>query len=298
MFSKQTTKQTKIFFSFLSSSNRTFNPLIEISIPNEFNTLQDTYGPYITIETKDEQRRVCEIRCIYPLDPSNSFRIYVFFSRHYPIVSQLNLRFKFFSLNRDEYFKSFHIRIQMIFNETSSKCFYLGQLCLHKCLMKLKAFFEAYSKQDNVLYTMRKFSIDKQQSQQRDDSIDNSDFDSPNQLSSFQSSSSQQHKNPNRFFELSFSSARTPTDNSISASPSIRANQRICGARFAGGTYLICFGRTVNHQQIPQSAPPTINAINDGLLTRPVPPPLHMRSISLTVTKSRGNSSTDEYSSR
>lgn len=277
---------------FLFRSNRTFSPSVEISIQNEFNTLLDTYGPYITIEMKDEQRRVCQIRCIYPLDPSNSFRIYIFFSRHYPIISQLNLRFKFFSLNHDEYFKSFHIRIQIIFNEISSKCFYLGQLCLHKCLMKLKAFFEFYSKQENILYNMKRLSVDKQQ---RDESMDNSEFDSPNQLSS---SHQQQNRNSNQLFELSFSSVRTTNENSISNSPSIRANQRTCGARFAGGTYLICFGRISNQQQTPQSAPPIVNTINDGLLTRPVVPPIHMRSISLTVTKSRGNSGTDEHSSR
>lgn len=117
--------------------------------------------------------------------------------------------------------------------------------------------------------------------------MNNSDLDSP--------INNHQKRNSNRIFDLSFSSTHT-NDNKISNSPSIRATPRTCGARFSGGTYLICFGRIINLQQQPTSAPPILNTINDGLINRPHP--LHIRSISLTVTKSRGNSGTDEQSSR
>ncbi len=269
-----------------SSSDRTYNPSTEISLQNEFNCLYDTYGPYIVVETKDEQHRICILRCVYPFDNSGSFRIYLFLSRHYPVISQLFVRFKLSSINNDERIKSFQTSIQIIFDETSHKCFYYGQLCLHTCLFKLKNFFHSYSKQEKLSIN---FIINKSSKNQRDESMNNSDFDSSNEILN------NHPKNSNRIFELSFSTIRT-NDNQIANNPSIRANPRTCGARFVGGTYLICFGRILNLQQIPTSAPPILNSINDGLITRA--PPLHMRSISLTVTKSRGNSSTDDQSSR
>jgi hypothetical protein len=103
------------------------------------------------------------------------------------------------------------------------------------------------------------------------------------------------NKNSNRIFDQL--SSIHASDSHISNSPSIRAYPRTCGARFVGGTHLICFGRTLNlSQQQPTSAPPILNSINDGLINRSSP--FHMRSISLTVTKSRGNSGTDDQSSR
>jgi hypothetical protein len=102
-------------------------------------------------------------------------------------------------------------------------------------------------------------------------------------------------KNSTQIFDLSSSSIRT-NDNQILNGPSIRAKPRTCGARFAGGTYLVCFGRILNLQEQPSSAPPILNSINDGLINRSQR--LHIRSISLTVTKSRGNSSTEDQSSR
>jgi hypothetical protein len=174
-----------------------------------------------------------------------------------------------------------------MFDETSYKCFYSGQLCLHTCLLKLKKLFNSYYKQEKLSTNIILNKLNKKQ--QHDESINNSDFDSPNEIIN------NHEKNSNRIFDFSFSSKRI-NDSQISNSPSIRANPRTCGARFAGGTYLICFGRILNLQQHPTSAPPILNSINDGLINRPHP--LHIRSISLTVTKSRGNSSTDEQASR
>ena len=97
------------------SSDRTYNNSTEISIENELNSLHDTYGPYIIVEIKDAQRRMCVIRCIYPFDGFGSFRICLFLSRHYPVISQLFVRFKLSSINNnDEYFKTFQTRIQTI----------------------------------------------------------------------------------------------------------------------------------------------------------------------------------------
>jgi hypothetical protein len=253
---------------------------------NEFNSLHDTYGPYIIIELKDEQHRICILRCIYPFDGSGSFRIYLILSRHYPIISQLFVRFKYSLINNNERLKLLQTHIQTMFDETSYKCFYSGQLCLHTCLLKLKNLFNSYYKQEKLSINIIKNQLNKKQN---DESINNSDFDSPNGIII------NHEKNLNRIFDFSFSSTRL-NDSQISNSPSIRANPRTCGARFTSGTYLICFGRTLNLQEQPSSAPPILNSINDGLINRPHP--LHIRSISLTVTKSRGNSSTDEHASR
>jgi hypothetical protein len=119
------------------SSDRSRNNSTEISIQNELNSLHDTYGPYLIVEIKDEQRRMCILRCIYPFDGSGSFRIYLILSRHYPIISQLFVRFKLSSIHHtNEQLKMFQRRIQTIFDETSYKCFYSGQICLHTCLLK------------------------------------------------------------------------------------------------------------------------------------------------------------------
>ena len=269
------------------SSDRTGNITTEVSIHNELNSLHDTYGPYIIIEIKDEQRRMCVVRCIYPFDGSGSFRIYLFLSRHYPIISQLFVRFKLLSMNNhnDERLKFFQTRIQTIFDETSYKCFYHGQLCLHICLSKIKHLFNSYYKQEKISSTILTIKFSKKQ---REESINSFDFDSPNGVDS-------NNNINNRIFDQPSISVHT-NDSQISNSPSMRANSRTCGARFAGGTHLICFGRTSNLQQQQQPAPTSAPPILDGLINRSSP--FHMRSVSLTVTKSRGSSSTDEQPSR
>ncbi|CAF3117147.1 unnamed protein product [Rotaria sp. Silwood2] len=279
----------------------------EVSIHNELNSLHDTYGPYIVVEIKDEEHRMCVLRCVYPFDSSGSFRIYLFLSRHYPIISQLFVRFKLLTNNNnDERLKLFHIRIQTIFDETSNKCFYYGQLCLHKCLLRLKYLFDLYYKQEKLCSTIITNTINKKQSEELIHSLD---LDSSNAIIIINNNNNNNHnnnsnnKNSNRIFDQLPSPSICPSNSQILNNPSVRANPRTCGARFTGGTYLICFGRTLNlqqynqqqQQQQPTSAPPILNSMNDIFINRPQP--VHMRSMSLTVTKSRGNSSTDEHSS-
>ncbi len=247
--------------------------------------MHDTYGPYIIVEIKDAQRRMCVLRCIYPFDGFGSFRICLFLSRHYPIISQLFVRFKLSSINNnDEYFKTFQTRIQTIFDETSYKCFYSGQLCLNTCLNKLKHLFYLYNKQEQKLSST--IITNKSNTKQHNELINSLDLDSPNGIN-------HNNKNLNKIIDQLLLT-RT-NDSQIPNGPKIRTKSRTCGARFAGGTLLICFGRTLNpqQQQSPTSAPPIMT---DGLIGRRSP--FHMRSISLTVTKSRGSSSTDEQSSR
>lgn len=236
---------------------------------------------------KDEQRRICIVRCIYPLDSSGSFRIYLVLSRHYPIISELFIRFKCSAIDDSEAIKKVQMRIQALLGETSYKCFYYGRICLHTCLLKLKRFFYSFSKQEKSSTNTRTNQSNKKH---REESLYyHSDMDSPTGMPHQPPSSS------NRVFDFSLSSPRV-NDSLSSNDPSIRGSRRTCGARFAGGTYLICFGRTLNLQQPPSSAPPILNTMTDRIINRPVP--LHIRSISLTVTKSRGNSGTEDQSSR
>lgn len=237
---------------------------------------------------KDEQRRICIVRCVYPLDSSGSFRIYLILPRHYPVISELFIRFKCSSTDDNEMLKKLQVRIQTLLGETSYKCFYYGRICLHTCLLKLKRFFSSLSKPDKSPVNIRTSQSSRKQ---REDSryCHQSDMDSPTEILQQLPASS------NRVFDFSLSSPRV-NDSLALNDPTIRAIRRTCGARFAGGTYLICFGRTLNLQQPPSSAPPILNTINDRIINRPVPS--HIRSISLTVTKSRGNSGTDDPSSR
>ena len=235
---------------------------------------------------KDQQRRICIVRCIYPLDGSGSFRIYLILSRHYPVISQLFVRFKSSPISSDESMKSIQTRVQTLLDETSYKCFYYGQICLHTCLLKLKKFFHSFYTPEKSLTNGR---ITKSNKKQREESIHrHSDFESPNGILNHS------HPSSHRIFDFSLSSPRV-SESLASNDPSMRATRRTCGARFASGTYLICFGRTLNLPQPPSSAPPILNTINDRLMSRPVP--AHIRSISLTVTKSRGNSGTEDQSS-
>ncbi|CAF3733244.1 unnamed protein product [Rotaria sordida] len=284
----------------------------EVSIYNELNSLQDTYGPYIVVDIKDEEHRMCVIRCIYPFDSAGSFLIYLFLSRHYPIISQLFIRFKLLTHHNlnDERFKLFQLHIQTIFDETSNKCFYDGQLCLHKCLLRLKHLFDLYYKQEKLCSTIITNKLNKKQSEELIHSLD---FDSShiinhnhnhNHYNNNNNNNNNNNKNSNKLYDQLSSPTIDINNSQISNNPSIRANPRTCGARFIGGTYLICFGRTLNlqqqqqqhqQQQHPTSAPPILNSINDMFINRSQS--IHMRSMSLTVTKSRGNSSTDEHSS-
>ena len=286
------------------SSDREDN-VTELTIENELNSLRDTYGPNVVVEIKDVQHRMCVLRCVHPFDCSGSFRIYLFLSRHYPIISQLFVRFKLFSvhnnINSNELLNLFQIRIQTIFDETSSKCFYYGKLCLHRCLLQLKRFFYSCHEKEKLFSSI---TTNKTTQNPDDDLLYNLDLDSSNSIinDNKQSSnriflqSSSLSSTSSSSLSSSLSSSTQISDGEVSNGPSIRANARTCGARFVGGTFLICFGRTLNLQQRPKPAPPILYNINYRLINQPQS--LHTRSTSLTVTKSRGNSSTDEHSSR
>lgn len=259
--------------------------------------MNDTYGPYVTVEEKDAQHRMCIIRCAYPFDSSVMFRIYLFLSRNYPIISQLFVRFKLLACNHhsnndSEQLKLFRKRIQTILDETSNKCFYYGQLCLHPCLLRLKHFLDSHYRHER-LSSMTITS--KSHRKHHEESICSFDLDTPSLINS-----NMPKKNSNRILDQSTSSIIHKSDSELLNGSSVRANPRTCGARFTSGTYLICFGRTSNLQQQqsqpPTSAPPILNSVVDIFINRG--PPVHMRSMSLTVAKSRGNSSTDEQSSR
>ena len=266
--------------------------IVEVSVENELNALHETYGPHIIVETKDEQRRMCIIRCIYSPENSLSFRIYLILSRHYPIISQLFVRFKLSIILNDERLKAFQSRIQMIFDETSHNCFYHGQLCLHRCLLKLKHQLDFYHKQEKSYLsmppTMNHFN------KKREQSSTNSELESINGLMSSNSNnpSTNNNNNNNRAFGTSSSSTRT-SDSQLSGVSFVQANRRTCGARFCGATHLICFGRVSKNQQV--NSAPVLTPLSDGTMNRPQSLP--MRSTSLTVTKSRENSSVDEQSS-
>ena len=125
-----------------------------------------------------------------------------------------------------------------------------------------------------------------------DQSRTNSDLESPSPMTT-SSSMHNQTSNGNRVFNGSSSSTRT-SDSQMSISSFQAANRRTCGARFSGTTQLICFGRIANNQPAP-SIPASAGATNDSAMNRPQSLP--MRSTSLTATKTRENSHTDEHSS-
>ncbi|UJR30523.1 hypothetical protein I4U23_018052 [Adineta vaga] len=268
----------------------------EVSILNEFNTLQDIYGPYIIVELKNEEHRICILRCIYPFNNFGSFHIYLFLSRHYPVISQLFVRFKSSSvIHNDERWKSFQTRIQTLLDETSCQCFYYGQLCLHTCSLKLQHLFSSINKQEKHTSNLLRKKTKKNQCEQLNDHLDQDSLNNLTHNNNNNNNNNNKNKNAQRIYDILSSSPIRTNDNQIYSVSSIRSNPRTCGARFSGGTHLVCFGRTLNHsQQIPTSAPPILNTLNDGLFTRPSP--FHIRSISLTVTKSRGNSGTDDQS--
>ncbi|CAF0842900.1 unnamed protein product [Rotaria sp. Silwood1] len=271
--------------------DRSNNTITAVSVENELNSLLDSYGSYITVETKDEKRRMCILRCVYSLENTSTFRIYLIFSRHYPIISQLFVRFKLSIINNDERLKSLQSNIQKMFDETCYNCFYHGQLCLHKCLMKLKHLFDKYYKQEKLVSTTS--STINTPNKKREHSSTNFDIDSINDFTNTNSNNptANNDNNPNRIFMTS-SSTRT-NDSQISSASNVHSRRRTCGARFSGSSHLICFGRTGNNQQL--NSAPVLTALNDGTMNRPQSLPI--RSTSLTVTKTRENSSTDEQSS-
>jgi hypothetical protein len=121
----------------------------------------------------------------------------------------------------------------------------------------------------------------------------NSEIDSINGLNNNNNnpnnSNAANNNNGRTFGGASSSSTRTSESQSSGVSFA-QTNRRTCGARFSGGTHLICFGRISNNQSV--NSPPILTAITDGTNNRPQSLP--MRSTSLTVTKSRENSSTEE----
>ena len=266
-----------------SYENSTNSSSIDISIDNEFDSVHDSYGSYITIESKDKQRRICTIRCIYSSDNTLSFRIYAIFSRYYPVISQLFVRFKLTTISNDEHLKDLQSRIQKMFDDTSSYCFYRGHLCLPKCLIKLRNLIENYHKNEKARSTLA-----NQTNKKRELSSTNSDIDP---LSGVTTSNHPTNGNTNRLYGTSSSSTRT-SDSQLSGVSFSHLNRRTCGARFSGGTHLTCFGRISANDQIINSSQP-ITPSTETPLTRPQS--LQMRSASLTVgVKTRENSGTDE----
>jgi hypothetical protein len=197
-------------------------------------------------------------------------------------------------MNHDERLKSFQSRIQMMLDETSYNCFYQGQLCLHKCLVKLKKLFDLYHKQEKVFSAIP--TTINLLNKKREQSSTNSEMDSINGLTNNNNNTNSNTNNPNnnnRAFGASSSSTRT-SESQVSSGVSFgQANPRTCGARFSGGTHLICFGRISNNQ--PINSAPVLTVLNDGAMNRTQPVP--MRSTSLIASKTRENSSTDEQSS-
>lgn len=233
---------------------------------------------------------MCVLHCIYSVDNNLSFRIYLILSRHYPIISQLFVRFKLSTINNDERLKHFQSNIQKMLDETSYNCFYHGQLCLKKCLIKLKNLFDIYHKQEKNFATNSTNLLNKK----REQSSTNSEIESLSGLtngSTNNTTSTNNNNNSNRAFGASSSSTRT-SDSQISSGSFAQGLRRTCGARFSGGTHLTCFGRISNNQQL--NTAPVLTASNDAAINRPQSLP--MRSTSLTVGKSRENSSTDEQS--
>jgi hypothetical protein len=179
--------------------------------------------------------------------------------------------------------RTLQTRIQNIADETSSRCFYNGQLCLHLCLLKLKYFVDScYREEERSSLAMKNKAMRNHQKFVR-----GLEFDSPNGVNQGKA-----ERNASRLSDLPSPSSPS-SDSQSSRSPSTPRNGRLCGARFAGGTFLVCFGRTLQMPPEPASAPPILHSAHDRSISRPQP--FHIRSTSLTVTKSRGNSSTDEH---
>ncbi|CAF3364479.1 unnamed protein product [Rotaria socialis] len=272
-------------------ADKSNNAITEVSIQNELNSIHDSYGPYIFVETTDEQRRMCILRCIYSLDNSSSFRVFLTFSRHYPIISQLFVRFKLPTKNNDERLKSFQSHIQIMVEDTCYTCFYHGQLCLHRCLIKLKSLFDKYFKQARLFSTAQ--SMPNNTHKKRNQSSTNFDGDSINDFTkSNNNSTANNDNNSNRIFIPASSTTHT-NESQISVNSFVHGHRRTCGARFSGSSHLICFGQVVSIQQT--SSAPILTSLSDGTLNRPQSLPL--RPTSLAVAKTRENSSTDEQSS-
>ncbi|CAF1005885.1 unnamed protein product [Adineta steineri] len=296
VFKKKLRLQNISCISRLDQSNDT---VTEVSVKSELNSLQNEYGPYITVEGKDEQRRMCVVRCLYSSDHSLSFRIYLFLSRHYPTISQLFVRFKLSAIYYDERVKPFQSHIQKMFDEVSSNCFYHGQLCLHKCLIKLKSLFDIHHKQENILSSIG--TMTGNSNKKREQSLTSSENDSSNGILNDSSNNINNNNNANinnnnntngsnRIFGPSLS-ARTSSSQTSGASFG-QASRRTCGARFSSATHLVCFGQISNGQQMNSAS--ILAGLNDGSTSRPQSVPL--RSTSLTVAKSRENSTSIEQS--
>jgi hypothetical protein len=272
-----------------SRLDRTGNTISEVSVKNEFNSLLDKYEPCIEIVSKDEQRRICLLLCTCSLDGIRPFHIYLSLSRHYPIISQLFVQFKMSTNNHGEHFKILQSRIQFMFDQTSQYYFYHGQLCLHRCLIKLKCLLESYDKQEKKRLSSIISSniVNKSYEYART----NSEFDSTNLFNTtMESHNSMMTSNTHRILTGSSSSTRT-SDSQMSGVSFAQGHRRTCGARFSGATHLICFGRITNCQSV--NAMTAVTGINDTVMNRPQSLP--MRSSSLISTKSRENSNADEH---
>ena len=267
--------------------DRNNNTITEVSVANELNSLHESYGSYITVEQKDERNRMCIIRCNTLIEHFSPFQIYLILSRHYPIISQLFVRFKISSINTNERFIAFQSDIQTMFDQTSHENFYQGHLCLHRCLVKLRSLIDNCVKKEKHLLAVVANSNALNKS--RDQFRSTNELDSSNGLNTSLGNHNGTATNvSSRVYPGSSSSTRT-TDSQLSNASFALANRRTCGARFSGSTHLICFGRiNMNPTAVVTPADQTNSAR---------PPTLAARSTSLTVSKSRENSSTDDHSS-
>lgn len=275
-----------------SSLDRSIQIPNSLSIENELNALTENYGPYIHVESRDENRYLCIIRCAYPFDnQSGTFRIYLFLCRHYPIISQLVVRFKLNTLEHvDERFKIFQQRIQSVLDETSSKCFYYGHLCLNTCLLKLKTFYQSSIKQEQI-------SVEKRSRRRQKSRTDNSNYhDDFEVFHELFSGKINRNLFSNSISDINVSPNYQNKENSYALTPTTRAVRRTCGARFSGGNNLICFGRTITSPTEPSSAPVQLTTTTDSKFQRPHP--LHIRSMSLTVSRTQSNSVVDDQARR
>lgn len=233
---------------------------------------------------------MCTLRCIYSLDNA-SFYIYLIFSRHYPIISQLFVRFKLLTKNIDGRIQLLQSHIQSMFEDTSYSCFYHGKLCLHKCLMKLKYILDKQLRQEKSLSV--RTSLTDNINKRRNQSSSNLDDSTGDFTNSNQNSSSTNIENSSHRMLMPSSSSTRTIDSQLSITSSGTLNRRTCGARFSGSSHLICFGQVTNHEK--ENLSPVLTSLSDGTLNRPQSLPL--RSTSMTVTKTRESSSTDEQSS-
>ena len=133
--------------------------------------------------------------------------------------------------------KHFKHVFKQLFDETSHKCFYSGQLCLNTCLIKLKHLFYSYYKQEQKLSST--IITNKSNTKQHNELINSLDLDSPHGIN-------HNNKNLNKIIDQSLLFTRT-NDSPIKNGPTIRTKSRTCGARFAGGTLLICFWSNIKY---------------------------------------------------